>query len=279
MIEKQNESPIGTVENSQTLETTMKNLEPTPQSIELSVRIAASRESVFRFFSDPQRYKLWMGEQSTIHPGPSGKLTVSFGPGSTAIGMVVEWHEPEKIVFDWSHEGDNTTVPSRVTVTLREMDGGTLVTLLHEGIIEQTQREGTASGWRYYLSTLTNTVLAEQLSTAAPKTIEAYLSAWFQTDPAQRGATLSTSVAADVRFRDRYGSIDGRENLSNYIGGVQKMMGAALIQPDGSLDRVHNFFRQSWLVQGPDKSPLARGQNIYEFDENSLLRLVLGFWG
>ncbi len=249
-----------------------------PQAIELSVQIAASRETVFRFFSDPTRYKLWMGDQSTMSPGPSGKLTVSFGPGPTAVGKIVEWREPEKIVFDWSHEGDSATVPSRVTITLRETAEGTLVKLQHAGIVEQAQREGTASGWRYYLSTLTSTVLAEQLSIAAPKMIEKYLSAWSQTDSSQRATTLAASVSDDVRFRDQYGSIDGRENLGNYIGGVQKMMGPALIQPDGPLDRVHNFFRQNWMVQGPDGKTLFRGQNIYEFDANARLKLVLGFW-
>lgn len=251
---------------------------PTAQTIELSVRIAAPREKVFRFFSDPARYKLWMGEQSSMTPGSTGRLTVSFGPGPTAIGKIVEWREPEKIAFDWSHEG-GAEPASRVTITLRESDEGTLVMLRHEGIVEHTQREGTASGWRYYLSALTNLVLAEKLSNAAPLMIETYLSAWAQTDAAQRGSILATSVANEVRFCDRYGSIDGRDGLNNYIGGVQKMMGPAQIQPDGPLDRVHNYFRQSWQVQGPDKTTLFRGQNFYEFDANARLSLIVGFWG
>ena len=89
---------------------------------------------------------------------------------------------------------------------------------------------------------------------------------------------MAASVAADVRFRDRYGSIDGCENLGDYIGGVQRMMGAATIQPDGPLDRVHSFFRQGWLVPAPDKAAAFMGQNIYEFDVNGRLKLILGFW-
>jgi uncharacterized protein YndB with AHSA1/START domain len=249
-----------------------------PKAIELSIRIAASPETVFRFFSDPQRYKLWMGDQSTMNPGSSGVLTVSFGPGPTAVGKMVEWEESKKIVFLWSHQGDEAAVPSRVTITLKEIEEGTLVTLRHEGIIEQVEREGTASGWRHYLSALTNAVLAEHLSIAGQKTIETYLSAWSQIDPAQRSASLALSVSDDVRFRDRYGSINGREALVHYVGGVQKMMGPAYVQPDGPLDRVHNFFRQNWLIPGPDDSAQFRGQNIYEFDAQARLILILGFW-
>ena len=249
-----------------------------PQVVELSIRIAASRETVFRFFSDPQRYKLWMGDQSTMNPGPLGVLTVSFGPGPTAVGKMIEWQEPKKIVFLWSHQGDDATAPSRVTITLNEIEDGTLVTLRHEGIIEPVKREGTAAGWRHYLSALTNAVLAEHLSTAAPKTIATYLSAWSQIDPTQRSASLAACVSDDVRFRDRYGSMDGREPLAHYIGGVQKMMGPARIQADGPLDRVHNFFRQNWLVAGPNNAVQFRGQNIYEFDAQARLKLILGFW-
>jgi len=248
-----------------------------PETIELTVRIAASPETVFRFFSDPKRYRLWMGEQSTMQPGRYGKLTVSFGPGPTAIGKIIEWAEPERIVFDWSHEG-SAEKPSRVTVLLEEQDGGTLVTLRHEGISDAMQREGTASGWKYYLSTLANKVLGEQLSEAAPAAVATYLSVWSMTDSKQRLATLATCVTADVRFRDQYGAIDGREALSDYIGGAQRMLGPAILKADGPLDRVHCFLRQDWVVQGPDGKGLFRGQNFYELNEQAHFRLIVGFW-
>lgn len=246
------------------------------QSIELSIRISAPRELVFRFFSDPKRYKLWMGEQSTISPGPAGKLTVRFGPGPTAIGTMIEWCEPERIVFDWSHEG--RPGGSRVTITFKEEGSATNVTLQHEGIAEQHEREGTASGWRHYLSALGSAALGELLDSIAPGVIETYLSSWSEVDPMRRLKGLSTTVADDVVFRDKFGAIDGCQKLADYIGGVQKMMGPARILPDGSLDRVQAFYRQGWRIDGPGNNPLVRGENLYEFDADCRLRLIVGFW-
>lgn len=247
------------------------------QTIELSVRIAAPPETVFLFFRDPQRFTLWMGEQSTMTPGPKGRLTVSYGPGPTAIGRIVEWVEPQRIVFEWSHEGCDAK-PSRVTVTFRELAGSTEVTLRHEGIVETALREGTASGWRYYLSALTSVVLAERLSEAAPKAIATYLAAWSQADADRRLAELIKCITPDIRFRDRYGSIDGCEALNQYIGGVQKMMGTARLAAEGPPDRVHSFFRQNWVVQADGPVGTLRGQNIYEFADDCRIKLVIGFW-
>ena len=89
--------------------------------VEREVRIAASPETVFGFFCDPELKLRWMGVQAELDPVPGGIYRVRINARDVARGEYVEVVPHERIVFTWGWEGDGNAVPpgaSTVEVTL-----------------------------------------------------------------------------------------------------------------------------------------------------------------
>lgn len=62
-------------------------------------------------------------------------------------GEFLEVDRPRKLVFTWNVNHDPPAVDEHVTIEFREAEGGTDVTIKHEGIQSQAMRDGTESGW------------------------------------------------------------------------------------------------------------------------------------
>jgi uncharacterized protein YndB with AHSA1/START domain len=65
----------------------------------------------------------------------------------TAVGEYTEVIPGERLVFTWSWEGDPSR-PTLVTVTFRDVEGGTEVALLHERFATAETREHHRMGWQ-----------------------------------------------------------------------------------------------------------------------------------
>jgi uncharacterized protein YndB with AHSA1/START domain len=121
-------------------------------SVEVTVWVPASPPDVFGFFTDPARYVQWMGSEADLEPVPGGVYRVRMADGFSAAGRFVEVAFPRLVVFTWGFADDEAAsrtkrgeagaggepggagaMPggsTRVTVTFREADGGTLLTRL-----------------------------------------------------------------------------------------------------------------------------------------------------
>lgn len=63
-------------------------------------------------------------------------------------GEFLELVAPELLVFTWNvNHPDEPKSEERVTVEFREAEGGTQVTITHQGILSSRLREGTEQGW------------------------------------------------------------------------------------------------------------------------------------
>ncbi len=93
--------------------------------VEREVRIAARPETVFEFFTDPDKMILWKGREADLDPRPGGIYRVEMGEMIVARGEYVEIDAPSRVVFTWGWEGQESgpnAVPpgsSRVEVDLR----------------------------------------------------------------------------------------------------------------------------------------------------------------
>jgi len=142
-------------------------------SVEVTVRVPASPPDVFGFFTDPARYVQWMGSSAELEPVPGGVYRVRMADGFAAAGRFVEVAFPRLVVFTWGFADDEAAsrtkrgeggepggagvMPAgstRVTVTFREADGGTLLTLRHENLPSDALREGHDVAWNTYLPRL-----------------------------------------------------------------------------------------------------------------------------
>jgi uncharacterized protein YndB with AHSA1/START domain len=123
--------------------------------IEREVRIDASPETVFEFFTDPAKAVRWMGTAATLDPRPGGVYRVEIGP-YIALGEFVEVDPPNRITWTWGGENDPETAPGSTTVEIHlTPDGdGTLVRLVHRDLPTERSAQGHAHGWDQYLARL-----------------------------------------------------------------------------------------------------------------------------
>jgi uncharacterized protein YndB with AHSA1/START domain len=123
-----------------------------PAVVEQTVRIAASPETVWRYWTEPDRIREWWGTALELDPRPGGVYRVHRGEDRAVMrGEYVELVPNQLIVFTFGWEGadDAPAVPpgtTRVEVRLVADDGDTIVTVRHSGL-PAVHVEGHSSGW------------------------------------------------------------------------------------------------------------------------------------
>jgi len=127
-----------------------------PDVGELELRIEASPETVFEFFTDPEKMTRWKGSSAELDPRPGGVYRVGgIGDGAVAVGEFVELDLPRRLVFTWGWEGDEEVPPgsSTVEVTLTPDGDATLLRLVHRDL-PSGQGAKHAEGWQYFVPRL-----------------------------------------------------------------------------------------------------------------------------
>jgi uncharacterized protein YndB with AHSA1/START domain len=131
-------------------------------AIEREVRIDAAPETVFEFFTDPEKMVRWKGQTAELDPRPGGTYRVKINEQAIARGEYVEVDPPRRVVFTWGWEGGQNPVEpgtSTVEITLEpDDDGGTRVRLVHRDLPTTEEAEKHTHGWDHYM---------ERLATAA----------------------------------------------------------------------------------------------------------------
>ncbi|MGQ0774053.1 MAG: SRPBCC family protein [Pseudonocardiales bacterium] len=132
--------------------------EPEPKIVEQTLRISARPETVWRYWTDPQRMCDWWGAAADLDPRPGGTCRVEMGGGPVMRGEFLELVPYERIVFSFGWEATDgaPAVPpgsTRVEVTLVADDGDTVLTLRHTGI-PAAHADEHRSGWGHFLPLL-----------------------------------------------------------------------------------------------------------------------------
>jgi uncharacterized protein YndB with AHSA1/START domain len=125
--------------------------------VDCEIRIAAPPETVFTFFTDPEKMIRWKGIAAELDPRPGGLYRVDINGRDVARGEYVVVEPPSRVViaFGWEGDGDNPVPPGSTTleVTLRPEAGGTLLRLSHSDLPVPVA-PGHLEGWGHYLSRL-----------------------------------------------------------------------------------------------------------------------------
>ena len=120
------------------------------------VYIEAKPETVFPFFTDPEKMARWKGQSLTVDPQPGGIYRLVVNEENVARGEYVAIEPPSRVVFTWGWEGEGHPLPpgsSTVEVTLAAEGEGTRVRLVHSGLPEE-MRGQHGEGWAHYLPRL-----------------------------------------------------------------------------------------------------------------------------
>ena len=139
----------------------------TRPSLTLKRRLNASPEKVYAAWTNPQKITRWFGpasvkagtEQASIDARIGGRYRISFtienGEYHEVGGVYREMVPHRRLVFSWAWHSTPER-ESRVTVTLKPDGDGTLLTLHHEQLFDQTARDGHERGWIGTLDKLEN---------------------------------------------------------------------------------------------------------------------------
>jgi len=121
------------------------------------VRIHARPDTIFPFFTDPELMVRWMGTWAEVDPRPGGIYRVDVDGGHVARGEYVEVSAPQRVVFTWGWEDEDSVVPpgsSTIEVTLVPDGDHTIVRLVHSNLPSRDSANGHATGWDHYLERL-----------------------------------------------------------------------------------------------------------------------------
>lgn len=243
------------------------------ETLDRVVEICAPRETVFRFFTDSERFARWWGEGSRIDARPGGALTIRYPNGQTASGQVLEVDQPRRIVFTYVMPGE---VSSDVTITLEEVKAGTLLRLRH-AFSSAKIRDQFVQGWRYQLALFSKAVAAEAHAKVAER-VDAYLRAWGDPDADGRKALLTSCASPGIVFRDAYSATAGLDDLLAHLDAVQVYMSGITLTRDGEVQLSHGTALAGWRASKADGSPAGRGTNVYDLSPDGRIARVVGFW-
>ncbi len=126
--------------------------------VEQTVRIAARPQTVWRYWTEPDRMRDWWAAEADVDPRPGGICWVDLADGGTIRGEYVELVPYERIVFTFGWEESRVTdeIPpgsTLVEVTFVEEGGDTVMTLRHSGL-PRTVIELHHAGWGHHLPML-----------------------------------------------------------------------------------------------------------------------------
>jgi uncharacterized protein YndB with AHSA1/START domain len=135
---------------------------PGTSTVEQTLRISARPETVWQYWTDPQRMCDWWGAVAELDPRAGGTCRVEMGGGPTMVGEYVELIPHERIVFTFGWEPtdgapDIAPCSTRVEVTLTADAGDTIMTLRHTGLPAAFAEEHRA-GWGHFLPNLVTAV-------------------------------------------------------------------------------------------------------------------------
>ncbi len=247
--------------------------------LDRSVTIAARRETVFRYFTDSERFAAWWGAGSRIEPRPGGAVHIRHPNAIVAGGEVLEIDPPGRVVFSYGFESGKP-IPigaSRVTVTLEETASGTLVKLRHE-LPNAEVRDEHVQGWRYQLALFAN-VVAREANAGAGALVDRYFACWAEPDAAKRRAELAAIASEELSFRDPYSCTSGIDDLNAHIAASQRFMPGVVLSRRGEPRQCQGTALVDWVVAGPDGAERAKGTNVFELGPDGRIARATGFWG
>lgn len=136
----------------------------TDVSLTLRRTVQASRDKVFRAWTDPAVLRQWFAPEGYAVPTAELDLTVGGryrivmaapdGGKHVATGTYREIRRPERLVFTWQWEDAEDPAETLVTVQFHDRGAATEVVLTHERFPNEEDRDKHEEGWSSVLNRL-----------------------------------------------------------------------------------------------------------------------------
>ncbi len=250
-----------------------------PYTLERTVTIQAPPETVFRYFTDSERWARWWGAGSTIDAKPGGHVYIRHPGGIESTGEIVTVEPSRRLVFTYGFVGGSPIPPgsSRVTIELTPVRAGTRLTLTHK-LADAAARDEHVQGWRFQLSLFAN-IVADEVTANASRYVDLWFDAWAESDEIARRKMLAEVVVPEVRMQDRYSNLDGFEDLLPHIAASQRFMPGLRMKRAGDVRHCQGMVLADFTIAGLDGQQRGTGTNVFVFGPTGRIEWVTGFWG
>jgi uncharacterized protein YndB with AHSA1/START domain len=247
--------------------------------VERTLTIGASRETVFRYFTETAQWASWWGAGSTIDARAGGRLVIRYPNAVEAVGTVEAVEPPSRVVFTMGYPGGKPFPPgaSRVTITLEAVPEGTRLHL-HHGVADAGAREEFVQGWRYQLSLFANLVLDTEYADGAAR-VDRWFGALSEPEAAARAQRVGQLAAPGLAYRDRYSAVTGAAELLAQVDAMHRFMPGFRVVRTGEVSHRQGAVLTGWVQEGPGGTPAGAGSAVIEFDGAGLVRSVTMFGG
>jgi uncharacterized protein YndB with AHSA1/START domain len=132
-------------------------------AIEVEHRVTGSPETVFAYFTDPDKHRRWMGAEVELDARPGGTYRVAMAPEVWVSGHYLAVEPPHRLLLTWGWEsgldlptGLKQVQPGSSAVEFRfiEDGDGTIIRVRHLGLPSEEARWTHGRGWNGYLPRL-----------------------------------------------------------------------------------------------------------------------------
>jgi uncharacterized protein (TIGR03086 family) len=120
-----------------------------------TVSLPVSPDEAFALVTQPERLRRWTAVTARVDLRAGGEYRWTVTPGNVVAGTVREVEPGRRVVLEWAWDDmpGAEDVDSTVIITVEPTDGGSLVTLTHEGLTPE-QEVGHEEGWNHFLGRL-----------------------------------------------------------------------------------------------------------------------------
>lgn len=248
-----------------------------PFAVERRVVVRARPETVFSFFTEPERFEAWWGKGSRIDANVGGDVRIEL-PGPTRILGRVESVGPGlRIAFTYGYENPAKPIPvggSRIEASIEPHAHGALVHFRHE-VATEAVRDAHAQGWRYHLSVLANAASRAAFEGELGARVDAWFAAWNTTDADARKSLLSRCCAVGVELRDGWSALAGLDEVAAQIAGAQAVMPGLALAREGAVRHCQGTALVDWTMRRGE-TVLQRGTNVFALGEDGRFACVTG---
>lgn len=110
-------------------------------------------------------------------------------------------------------------------------------------------------------------------------TVDTYLSAWSEPDPARRAELIASVWTEDGRLVDPPLSGEGHDGISAMAEALQQHYAGHRFRRTSGIDAHHDHLRFAWELVGPDGQVALTGLDVAQVGDDGRLRRVTGFFG
>jgi hypothetical protein len=110
-------------------------------------------------------------------------------------------------------------------------------------------------------------------------TVDTYLGAWSEEDPALRSQLIEKVWTANGRLVDPPLAAEGRDEISDMASALQAQFPGHYFRRSSEIDEHHGRFRFAWELVSGDGAVALAGLDVGQLDDSGQIEQITGFFG